>query len=377
MSHEAQEKQHQPTSKHISDLRKQGIVMRSRDLSGGLVFTVTVAMLIIMSAQLMMSIKKNFSLAFSSIPDVIHNANYLGAILKKIALANFYQLLPIFIIMLVVAILSPFLFGGWNFTLDAIQFKLSKLNPTNNLGKLFSYKNALIEIARSIVKASIFLCILTFFLISNLNDIISLMNLQVISAITASEYLIKYFILFLCIALIFTVIFDIAYHYFRYQQQAKMSLQEVKDEQKDTEGSVESKRKMRLKQLAMVKQRINYSVPKASVVITNPTHYAVALKYNSGKDKAPKVIAKGKGIIAYQIRKAAISHGISIYQAPDLARAIYFTTKLGSEIHPGLYKPVAIVLSYVYQLKNYQYGVGKHPEIIEDLSIPKEFIYHE
>jgi len=374
---QAQEKQHQPTSKHIMDLRKRGVVMRSRDLSGGMIFFVTITLLIFMSSELLSIIKENFVITFSSIPSVLHDHNYLIFVLKKIALKTFNQLLPMFIVILIVAILSPFVFGGWNFTLDAIQFKLSKLNPTENLARLFSYKKTLMEVGRSIVKASVFLGFLAFFLYANKNDIINLGNMPVMSAIYTSAFTLKTFIVFMCSSLVITVLFDMAYHYFQYQQKAKMSMQQIKDEHKETEGSVESKRKMRMKQLALMKQRISLAVPKADIVITNPTHYAVALKYNKDKDKAPRLVAKGKGLLAQQIRQVAVANAITIYQAPELSRAIYFTTKLGSEIHPGLYKAVAIVLTYAYQLKNYQHGLSDHPEYITDLQIPDEFIYHE
>ena len=174
---------------------------------------------------------------------------------------------------------------------------------------------------------------------------------------------------------ILLIIFDVFYQYAQFQNQSKMSDQELKDEYKDAEGSAEVKRKIRSSQFAMYRQRLSVSVPRANVIVTNPTHYAIALRYEANKDKAPKVVAKGKGPVAQQIRSLAIANGVPIYEAAPLARAIYHTTKLNTEIHPELYMSVAIVLSYVHQLKNYQMGIGKQPEYVEDLEIPKEFIF--
>jgi len=195
------------------------------------------------------------------------------------------------------------------------------------------------------------------------------------ASINVGYSIIKSFIILLCITLIALMAFDVFYQYVQFQNQSKMTGQELKDEYKDTEGSVDVKRKIRSAQFALLRQRLAVSVPQANVVITNPTHYAIALKYDAKKDRAPKVVAKGKGPLAQQIRFLAIANAIPIYEAPPLARAIYHTSKVNTEIHPELYMSVAIVLSYVHQLKNYQMGAGKQPDFVEDLEIPKEFIY--
>ena len=377
MADEAQDKQHSATGKHLSELRKRGNVMRSRDLSGGLIFVVAIVMLFVMSDSIRQRIENNFILSFTNFKQIILQPDYLIFILKSIFIDTFYQLLPLFIVVILVAFLSPFVFGGWNFTLDVIQFKLTKLNPTNNLGKIFAPKQALIEIIRSMIKSNFFLLVLVLYFLSAKDDILNLINEPANISIYSSYLIIKNFIIILSASLIFIVMFDVLYHYFKYQEQAKMSTQEVKDEHKEMEGNPEAKRKLRLKQLALVMQRLSQSVPKANVIITNPTHYSIALKYDSTKDHAPKVVAKGKGIVAQQIKKIAIANAITIYEAPELARAIYYTTKVGMPIHPALYKAVAIVLSYVYQLKKFQMGAGVQPEFIMNLEIPKEFIYRE
>lgn len=377
MSDEAHDKQHAATGKHLADLRKQGNVLRSRDLSGALVFMTSITLLIFMSAQIKTQMAKNFFLAFSNFSAVVGNHDYLINIIKNIVLSSFYLLLPLFIIAFITALFSPFIFGGWNFTLDVLQFKLSKLNPTSNLARLFKPKTALLEILKSMIKSSFFLAILIFYVISAKNNIFYLSNEALSSAINTSYFTVKNFIIILSGSLVFIILMDVVYNYFRYQTQAKMSTEQIKEEHKSTEGNPEVKRKIRMKQIAIIMQRLKQTIPKANVIITNPTHYAVALRYDGEKDHAPKVVAKGKAVIAQHIKKIAISHAVPIYEAPELARAIYYTTKVNGFIHPALYKAVALVLSYVFQLKHYQMGKGRLPEYISNLEIPSEFIYKE
>lgn len=377
MSDESQDKQHLPTGKRLFDMRRQGNVLRSRDLSGGLIFLVSVGLLIYLSTDLKVRMQENFIFSFSNIKNVMEDPTCIGTVVNKLLLNNIKGILPIFIISFFTAFLSPFLFGGWNFTLEALQFKLTKLNPAQNIKRIFSFNTTLLEVLRAMIKVIVFFGALIAFIISNKNTIMLLAAEAPLAAIPAGFFIIKNFIVFICVALVFTTAFDMAYHYMKFFHQAKMSTQEIKDEHKDIEGNVDVKRKIRSKQLSMLKQRLMQTVPKADVIITNPTHYAVALRYQSTKDKAPKVIAKGKDLQAHQIRQIAIANAVSIYQAPELARAIYFTTKVGHEIHPLLYKAVAVVLSYVYQLKRYQMGSGEMPHRSDELHIPKEFVYRE
>ena len=167
--------------------------------------------------------------------------------------------------------------------------------------------------------------------------------------------------------------FNAIYSFFSYQKKIKMTTQEIKDERKNTEGSPEVKGKRRSMQLALARKNIQRTVPEASVIITNPTHYAVALKYIEGEDKAPKIIAKGIEHIAKEVRIIAIKNAIPIYEEPQLARAIYHTGKVGTYIKEDLYQAVAVVLAYVVQLKNYQQGVGDMPTKEHAIELPPEY----
>lgn len=376
MSDQASEKQHQASSKRIDELRRKGQVMRSRDLTAGLIFIVTVILFVHLSPLFKSRIEQNFHLSFSRFDQVISDPDYIAHFITKLTIENLLLLSPIFIVILIITYLSPFLFGGWNFTLEAVQFNISKLNPMNYIKNILSFKIVL-EMLRSLLKAIVIFGVFICFIIDKKYDIGQLAHLPVKEAIGGSFIILEKFIVIISVSLIFLIIFDVLYHFWEFQNRIKMTTQELKDEHKDTEGNPEVKRKVRRAQFALLKQRLSSAVPQANVIVTNPTHYAIALRYNSKKDHAPKVMAKGRGHIAQQIRTIAIAHAIPIYQAPSLARALYHTANIGSEIHPDLYRAVAIVLTYVHQLKNYQQGVGEMPNYICEFEIPKDFIYEE
>lgn len=377
MSDDAQDKQHLPSGKRIADLRKKGNVMRSRDLTGGIVFLVSVSTLIFMAMTFKNQFANNFFSIYSSIGLVANGSMVMTEVMAKIFINNFNLLLPLFGIIFVSTLISPFLFGGWNFTLEAIRFKSDKLNPAVNLKRTFSPKHVLVEIGKSFIKCLVILGALVVFIMNKKDIIISLLTKNKIFVYSMMYSIMKEFLILLSVCLIFLIAFDVLYNYFSFLKQAKMSTQELKDENKESEGSPDVKRKINMQQMMLYKQRLSTFVPKAHVIVTNPTHYAVALRYDENKDRAPKVVAKGKAYIADQIRLLATANGIPFYEAPGLARAIYHTTKQGAEIHPELYRSVAIVLTYVHQLKNYQHGLGSIPNFVSEFKLPDEFIYDE
>ena len=370
------EKQHLPSAKRLEHLRREGQTMRSRDLTSGLVFLVAIGTLIFISGQFKIRMESNFVWCFTHFRQVIEAPQFNCAFLAKLAIENFLLLLPLLLTLMAAALFSPFIFGGWNFSMKSVEFSWAKLNPMKYFSNIFSMR-IVYEMFKSLIKVAVLMTVLIYFVFDEKASIIALTNMPVKAAINAGFTITERFIVVISVALILIVIMDVIYHYFEYQGRTKMSTQELKDEHKESEGSPEMKRKLRSAQFAILKQRLSSTVPKASVVITNPTHYAVALRYDESKDGAPKIIAKGKGHIAQQIRQLAVANAIPIYQAPPLARAIYNTSNIGSTLHPGLYMAVAIVLSYVHQLKNFQQGIGALPKQAGDLRIPQELIFDE
>lgn len=371
------EKDQAPTGKRLAELSKHGNVMRSKDMSSGMLIIAGLAMVSFMGSQFKNRIELNFLMSFNGIGKILDSNLNVEKFLAHLAMENLKLLLPIFFILIIVAIFSPRMFGGWNFTMYPMMFNLAKLNPIANIGKIFKLKNMLPELLKSMLKSTIILGCLIYFIVHNKDYIVSLIYYDSKSAIIACYSIVTNFIVSLAYVIIIIVAIDMLYTYYTYTKQNKMSLTEIRDESKSSEGSPVAKNRIRSDMVKLFKQRLAQTVPKANVVIVNPTHYAVAIRYEEKKYRAPKVVAKGKDLIAQQIRTIAISNGIPLYQAPQLARAIYFTTKINREIHPDLYMAVAIVLSYVHQLKSYQMGIGQPPNFVTDLQIPKEFIYDE
>ncbi|WP_133128862.1 EscU/YscU/HrcU family type III secretion system export apparatus switch protein [Legionella nagasakiensis] len=371
---DTQDKQFKPTLKRLKELKKKGNFLRSKDMGGGIVLIAAFISLILMSNVFIQTIESNFTSSFTNINKVSLWIEQPAALYKQLAYNNFLLLLPFAVILVLVVFLANFAFGGYGFAIGLLKFKAERINPLKNMKRIISLNN-LMELFKSIFKFLLFILILVFFLRAKNHELFNLINPDKNQALFDGFQLVEYYLLLLTAGILLIMAIDMAYSYTTHHKKIKMTFQEVKDEQKETDGSPEIKKKIRSAQLALSRQRLHQSIPLATVVITNPTHYSVALKYNEKEDKAPKIIAKGKDRIASQIRKLAIKHGVPIYEAPELARAIYFTGKIGSYIHPELYMAVAIVLSYLYQIKQYQMGIGEMPAYVQDLNIPKEFQY--
>lgn len=373
----AGEKKHEATGKRLADLRRKGSVLRSRDFSGTMVYVGTLLVVVFLADGLRDRFAGNFFLVFNNLHEVASHEEVMFHLMVTIVTKTFFLLLPIFAIAVGMTLFTPFLMGGWNFTLEALDFNWGKLDLIAGLKRLFSPVKAAIEVSKSVLKAGLLIATLIYFVYANRLEISNLANYQTIAAILSGYQIIYNFIVLLTVSVVILTAVDVAYQIHHFYTENKMTSQELRDEHKDTEGDDRIKRKIRIAQLNLLKQRIMQSVPKSHVIITNPTHYAIALRYEPGKDQAPKLVAKGKDHLAHQIRMLAIAHGVPIYEAPALARAVYYTTKIGFEIHPELYMAVAIVLSYVHQLKNYQRGIGEPPTRVDNLEIPEEFMYDE
>lgn len=367
--HDKEDKQHEATSKHLDDLRSRGQSLRSKDISGGLLLIATIIILLFLSDKMVSRIELNFIQSYRSISDIISSPVVITSLLHSLIINTFITLIPIYIFLLITAYGSVFLLGGWNFSLKSVGFKLDKLNFFQNLSNIFS-KKIVIEVFKSFAKFSLLAICFFIFLNKNLHDILLISGSNVdYSFISLGSFLKKY-LLILLVGIIVIMLIDGCYSYFSYYESVKMTHQEVKDELKETEGNSEVKRKLKSLQYALLKQRIPQKVPLATVVITNPTHYSVALCYVSGRDKAPKLLAKGKNLMAKEIRKIAISHSIPIYEEPILARAIYHTTKIDGFINQELYLATAIVLGYIHQLKQYQRGLAPYPVKSKEIKVP-------
>ncbi|HEU5282123.1 MAG TPA: flagellar type III secretion system protein FlhB [Gammaproteobacteria bacterium] len=375
MDDDKEQKQHAPTGKRLTELNEKGQTLRSKDLSGGMLLFTMVIILLFMGPKFKEYFINNYYLAFTRF-DKIASADAVSMkLFEHMVLGSINVLLPFFILIIIIPFLSVFILGGWNFSFKAVRFKWETLDLFTNLGNLFG-KRILVDITKSSIKFFAMASIAAYFIMNHKQELFSLPQSSLSHAFSGFYDLMQRFVTTLLAGVVLIAGLDSVYSFFDYHQRIKMTLQEIKDEAKESNGSPEVKRKMRSMMITILKQKINQMVPQADVIVTNPTHYAVALKYREGVDKAPKVIAKGKGPLALYIRTLAVSKGVPIYEAPPLARAIFHTSKLGTEVKPPLYVAVALVLSYINQLRYYQMGRAPLPMMAENLEIPPEYIFN-
>jgi flagellar biosynthetic protein FlhB len=282
---------------------------------------------------------------------------------------------PLAGLMFIVAIVSPILVGGWIFSGKAFMPKFSRLNPISGLGNLVSTRNG-VELIKAILKAILVGGVSWMVVSSQLEQMLAL-AVEPFNSGSAhlGKMVLSGFITIVC-SLVVIVLIDGPYQLWHYANKLKMTREEVRQESKESDGDPHIKAKIRQLQREMAQRRMMTEVPTADVIVTNPTHYAVALKYTDGKMRAPKVVAKGADEVAAKIRELAAENRVPLLEAPPLARALYTHTELGDEIPEGLYTAVAEVLAYVFQLRTYSKMGGVRPEEPSAIDVPPQLDPH-
>jgi len=283
--------------------------------------------------------------------------------------------IPIFAFILLSEILAPLGIGGWNMSTKMLTPNITKLNPITGFGNIFN-KNSWVELLKSICKVGL-IAIISYLAISySLPDLMKLPLLPIETGLSNTlNFLIVTFFLIL-IGYLIIVAIDVPYQLHRYAEKLKMSVQEVREEMRDSNGSPEIKAKIRQQQIAMSRRRMMSQIQNADVVITNPTHYAVAVKYDSEVMGAPKILAKGSDAVALRIREIANEHQILMVESPKLARALYAHTEVEQEIPEALYLAVAEILAYVFQVRSFNGRDGEYPTMPQSIEVPDELDPH-
>lgn len=370
-----QEKTEDPTPKRIREAREKGDVPRSKELATTLVLMTAVASVFVFGAQLadklLGIVESNFILDRQSIFDT----NKMLAHFEASSWDALLGVAGIFSVILVAALIGPIALGGWNFSSKSLAPKGSRISPLAGIKRMFSLK-ALVELFKAIAKFSLVGGFAILILWNLRSEILALGTFEARPAIKEAIDIVVWVFMALSAVLILIAVVDVPYQLYEYTEKMKMTLQEVKDELKNTEGKPEVKGRIRQLQREIAQRQMMKSVPEADVVITNPTHYAVALKYDGEGRGAPILVAKGVDFLAFKIREVAEEHDVPILSAPPLARAIYNFTELEEEIPSGLYMAVAQVLAYVFQLKRYKKQQAEKPTDIkvDKLPIPDEFV---
>ena len=349
-SDSGQEKTEQPTPKKLRDAKQKGQVPRSKELNSMTVMVFGALGLLFMGAHMITDISGFMAQGFSlSRAEVFSQQALLERFTRTIydALA---AIGPFMFLMTVIAIFTPLAIGGWAFSVDAMAFKTDRINPINGFKRMFSAKG-LMELIKAVAKFLVVSVVAVAFLWSKADDFLGLGAQSLALALQNGAWLIGQSFLVISSTLIVIAAIDVPFQLWDHSQKLKMTLQEVRDEMKDTEGKPEVKSRVRQVQQEMAQRRMMEAVPEADVIITNPTHYAVALKYDHDNMAAPLVLAMGKDLIALKIREIAAFHDIEIFEAPPLARALYANCKIDQEIPSHLYFAVAQVLAFVFQLR--------------------------
>ena len=368
-----QEKTEEPTEKRLREAREKGDIPRSRELgSTALLLSAAAAALLFgdnVATTMMNIMKESFTLDRRDAFDTALMFTHLGEALFE----GFFSLWGFFLLTLLAALLSPIALGGWNFSGQALQPKGSRINPLSGLKRMFSLK-ALVELGKGLAKFLLVGAFAIMVLWLDRPDLMALAREAVEPAMAHSLQILGWSFLVMSLSLIIISLVDVPFQLYDYNKKLKMTMQEVKDEMKNTEGKPEVKGRIRQLQREIAQRKMMSEVPEADVVITNPTHYAVALKYDQGGGGAPRVIAKGADFIALKIREVAEANDVPLLEAPALARALYHNTEIGDEIPAGLYKSVAQVLAYVFQLKRARQHLDETPEPPreDDFDIPDE-----
>ena len=367
MAEESDLERTEPASaKRLQEAREEGQVPHSRELSTFVLLLAAGGGLWAMGSQIMghlsglMSVGMTVSraLAFEDPKGMIGRFHLLASD----ALIVF---LPFLLLMLVVVLATPLLLNGWVFTLKPLQPAFSKLNPMEGMAKLFSL-NSLIELVKAILKSLLIGGVAVWVIWHNRNDFLGLAHESLNGALAHLAHLTIFTFFVVVGAMMLIVVVDVPFQLWNHANKLKMTKEEVRKEAKETEGNPEIKGRIRRQQREMARRRMMAEIPRADVVVTNPTHYAVALRYQENMG-APQVVASGAHLLAAKIREIAAEAGVPILEAPPLARALYFNTEIGDNIPESLYAAVAEVLAYVYQLKR---GVDISPPT--DLQVPSE-----
>jgi len=365
------EKTEQPTQRRLDQSREEGQAARSRELSTFSVVFAGGAGLWLMGSELSSQLTKLLRDGLTLDATLAFDADLLLPRLHSLSLEVLVAFLPFLLLLLVIAGVAPILLSGWIFSLKPLQPKFSKLNPIAGIGRMFSI-NSLVELGKAIAKSLVVGGIGAWAVWHNKDSVMMMAAEPLLAAFPHLGYLLWMSFVAIMGGMFLIAAVDVPFQLYEHNKKLKMTKEEVRKEAKETEGDPQVKGRIRNMQQEMARRRMMSNIPTADVVVTNPTHYAVALSYSEKGMGAPVVVAKGSHLLAARIREIAIENNVPILEAPPLARALHKHTELGQAIPEALYNAVAEVLAYVYQLRRYRQGGGAMPDAPHDLSVPPQ-----
>lgn len=365
------EKTEQPSSRRLEQAREEGQIPQSRELSTFLVLIAGIGALWMMgewiSGRILGMLRAGFAIERARAFDAKLMLESFGDLFTDALLT----MMPLFGILMVAAIAAPVLMGGFVFAPKMLGLKLERMNPIQGIGRMFSM-HGLAELVKSLLKAAVVGLMGVFAVWREHEHIFGLTGEAVEAAVPDFLEMVLFATLLIIMGLAILALIDVPFQLWQYNKKLRMTKEEVKRESKEQEGDPQVKGRIRAMQREMARRRMMTQVPKADVVVTNPTHFSVALKYDADKMRAPIVVAKGRGEVALKIRELAKEHKVPMLEAPPLARALYKHCELEQAVPGALYTAVAEVMAYVYQLNHWMAHGGLPPAAPGKLPVPAD-----
>ncbi|VTU25284.1 Flagellar biosynthetic protein FlhB [Variovorax sp. SRS16] len=368
------EKTEPASARRLEKAREEGNVARSRELTTFVMLGTAIAGLWFGAGSLGGSLGGALRHGLQFERATAFDPSQMLARTGLMALQALLALAPLFAMMVVAAVVAPMMLGGWLFSTKSVAPNFGKLNPLAGIGRMFSTQT-LADLVKALVKSMLIGGVAYKVIVGNLEAVMALMAQPVSAALPQTVMLVARNCALIAATLLLVALIDVPYQLWSYYRKLRMSREDLRQEHKESEGDPHIKAQIRRQQQQMARRRMMAEVPKADIVVTNPTHFAVALKYLDSDMRAPRVVAKGTDLVAARIREIAAANNVAILEAPPLTRALYKHTRLGDEIPGGLYTAVAEVLAWVYQLKRWQSEGGEAPRTPTDLAIPESLQY--
>ncbi|MBY4898440.1 flagellar biosynthesis protein FlhB [Cupriavidus sp. AU9028] len=377
MSEESDLEKTEPASpRRLEKAREEGQVVRSRELGTFIMLMAGVIGLWTLGSVLGRRLDTVMRSALAFDPDKAHDPARMLTGFTDLMVEALFGVMPLLLLFAVAALIGPMVLGGWLFSTKSLTPDFSRLSLMKGLGRLFSAQS-LVELIKAIAKSLLVGGVGFWIVWRHIPDAVALMNAPVQEALLRMLELVMLCCAIAAASLLLVAGIDVPWQFYEFFRKLRMTKEEVKQEHKESEGNPHVKGRIRQLQRQAARRRMMAAVPTADVVVTNPTHFAVALRYEEGKMGAPRVVAKGTEAIAARIRELAAEHRVPILSAPPLARALYRHVELEREIPAGLYTAVAEVLAWVYQLKHWHYSNGPLPDAPTELPVPDELAVPE
>ncbi len=357
------------TPKRIEKAREEGQVARSQELTTFALLMVAAAGILFLGADVMDKLLKIMKVGMQLERELAFQPDLMLHRFYELSIEGLIAIAPLLLLLIIVAFFAPMLLSGWMISAKALMPKFDRINPIKGFGRIFSVRS-LIELAKAIAKTIVIGGVAALMVWQNKEEVMALLTVPIDAGISRTgDYLAMSFLMIIG-AMVLIVVIDVPFQIWEHAKQLRMTKEEIRKEHKEDEGDPYVKARIRGLQREAARRRMMAEIPKADVIVTNPTHYAVALKYKSDSMRAPTVVAKGVHLLAARIRELGEEHRIPILEAPPLARALYYHAESESEIPEKLYAAVAEVLAYVFQLRRYNEYGGDVPNPPVDLPVP-------